>query len=306
MDKIGIVILNYLSYWDTEECVDSILTQSYENFKIAIVDNYSENDSYEILCEKYRENVNVSVVRTDSNIGFARGNNVGIEMLKKEGYFDVLVINGDTILTDKDYLRNLANLDIPLDCAMIGTTVINANGKNQNTEKVKIKTRADIFRVFVVLCFSWVFNFFYIKKFILFLKRRRMEKTTYDIDEINSEEKIPKLNSLNPDEEMLHGSAILFTENYLKRYVGFFPDTFLYMEEDILAIICAKIGFHQGYCPALSIYHKEESSTNFESNYNARRKQLKKIKFLFQDLWQVLNILNWKENDLKNILLDDL
>ena len=47
MNTIGIVVLNYNGWEDTIECVESLSNQSAENYQIIIVDNNSENDSYE-------------------------------------------------------------------------------------------------------------------------------------------------------------------------------------------------------------------------------------------------------------------
>ena len=47
MNNIGVVILNYNGYEDTIECVESLSNQSDESYQIIIVDNNSENDSYE-------------------------------------------------------------------------------------------------------------------------------------------------------------------------------------------------------------------------------------------------------------------
>ena len=43
MNKISIVVLNYLNYVDTIECVDSILEMKYKFEGIIIVDNNSKN-----------------------------------------------------------------------------------------------------------------------------------------------------------------------------------------------------------------------------------------------------------------------
>lgn len=49
MNKISIVVLNYLNYVDTIECVDSILEMKYKFEGIIIVDNNSKNKSYRVL-----------------------------------------------------------------------------------------------------------------------------------------------------------------------------------------------------------------------------------------------------------------
>lgn len=51
MKSIAVVILNYKGWQDTLECIESLQSQDYENFRIIIVDNNSENGSL----EKFRE-----------------------------------------------------------------------------------------------------------------------------------------------------------------------------------------------------------------------------------------------------------
>lgn len=51
MKKIAIVILNYKGWRDTLECVESLRSQEYENYRIIIIDNNSNNGSI----EKFRE-----------------------------------------------------------------------------------------------------------------------------------------------------------------------------------------------------------------------------------------------------------
>ncbi|MEO2082252.1 glycosyltransferase family 2 protein [Leeuwenhoekiella sp.] len=45
MDTIYVVILNYNSWQDTIECVESLLNSTYKNFQIILLDNKSPNDS---------------------------------------------------------------------------------------------------------------------------------------------------------------------------------------------------------------------------------------------------------------------
>ena len=52
MEKISIVLLNYLNYTDTLECVNSILEMEYELAGIVIVDNHSNNESFQKLYKK--------------------------------------------------------------------------------------------------------------------------------------------------------------------------------------------------------------------------------------------------------------
>ena len=76
--KTGIVILNYNDYETTLKCLQPIL--DYKNIDyIIVVDNCSTNDSYDQLA-KHR-NDRWILLRSPSNGGYAKGNNIGINYL---------------------------------------------------------------------------------------------------------------------------------------------------------------------------------------------------------------------------------
>ncbi|WP_370632038.1 glycosyltransferase family 2 protein [Lactococcus sp. NH2-7C] len=84
---MGIVILNYKVFKDTIDCISSIQAQSYQNFEIVIVDNVSNNGSFEYLADKYKYFSNIHLIKSRDNIGFAQGNNLGIKFLKRKKVF---------------------------------------------------------------------------------------------------------------------------------------------------------------------------------------------------------------------------
>mgnify|MGYP001048890872 CR=1 FL=1 len=79
--KIGIIILNYNSYDDTINCVNSIFNFSNEKrfFKIYVVDNASIDESGDMLVKKYNNYSNISVILNSKNTGYAHGNNIRIK-----------------------------------------------------------------------------------------------------------------------------------------------------------------------------------------------------------------------------------
>ena len=110
MYKYSIVILNYLNYYDTIECMDSIFKMGYKYEGIVIVDNNSSNESFKVLNSKYKFNKNVIVVKTRKNYGFAKGNNIGISLARRKFHTDfVMVINNDVLFKEKDYFSKLLN-----------------------------------------------------------------------------------------------------------------------------------------------------------------------------------------------------
>ena len=70
-----IVAINYNASQHTIEMVHSVLESDYENIKIVIVDNASELSDYEMLAAIREKAV---VLRSEKNLGFSGGNNIGI------------------------------------------------------------------------------------------------------------------------------------------------------------------------------------------------------------------------------------
>jgi GT2 family glycosyltransferase len=101
--KVGILILYYNRYEDTVACVNSILNIDYNNYKIILVDNCSNDGSFEKIKKELK---GIEILQTGSNLGFTGGINYGIKYLLKQNYDYILTINNDTIV-EKDFLSIL-------------------------------------------------------------------------------------------------------------------------------------------------------------------------------------------------------
>ncbi len=255
--KLGIVILNYLNYKDTLECVKSLQKQSYESFYIVVVDNHSPNESYQILRNKLSVFGNVSVVQTDANLGFAKGNNYGIRILKKMGIRRILVSNNDVVFFDEDYLDHLTSLEYAPCVGMIGTAIINANGGNHNPVPVskftyrqfRMYEAAADFKRWSIKCMPSIKRLYDFRRSLI--KKESEPHVDASMTHI-----------LDPESEMLHGSVLYFTENFLNTYDGFYPGTFLYAEEDILNLLCQRTEMRQMYVSSIVVKHKEDGSSD--------------------------------------------
>ena len=90
---VGVVILNWNGYPDTERCLRTVLKSEYADSFPVVVDNASTDGSYERLREEFPE---VKMIRAPGNIGYAAGNNLGIRWALEQGAEYVYVINNDT------------------------------------------------------------------------------------------------------------------------------------------------------------------------------------------------------------------
>lgn len=104
--SVGIIIINYNNYLDTIECIDSILENDYENYRIILVDNDSNNDSYDILLKKYEHNKYIELISNNINMGFSGGNNVGIRRALDINLDYILLLNNDTVV-ERNFLTSI-------------------------------------------------------------------------------------------------------------------------------------------------------------------------------------------------------
>jgi GT2 family glycosyltransferase len=93
--KISIILLNWNGKKDTLECLASLQKVDYPNFQPIVVDNGSADDSVSVLRAAYPS---VPILEAKSNLGFAGGNNLGIEWCLRHHADWILLLNNDTIV----------------------------------------------------------------------------------------------------------------------------------------------------------------------------------------------------------------
>ena len=91
-DLISVVILNWNGGTYIRDCLDSIFDQDYSTLEIIVVDNASTDGSQEIVRREYRD---VTLICNQKNLGFGRGNNIGIRRARGDY---ILVLNNDAEL----------------------------------------------------------------------------------------------------------------------------------------------------------------------------------------------------------------
>src|ERR1700744_3581506 len=94
MKSVSIITVNFNQSLVTEQLLQSInSTNTYSNINIIVVDNGSKENDTEIWKVKYP---GVDFIRSDINLGFAGGNNLGIKAAKGDYLF---FVNNDTEFT---------------------------------------------------------------------------------------------------------------------------------------------------------------------------------------------------------------
>lgn len=101
--KVSIITINYNGLKDTVEMIESLAIHETYPHEIIVVDNASTDPlEHKLLQSKFPD---IQVIRSEKNLGFAGGNNLGISQAKGEY---LLFLNNDTIITCP-VLENLVN-----------------------------------------------------------------------------------------------------------------------------------------------------------------------------------------------------
>lgn len=103
MTKVSIITINYNGYRETAELLDSVkasLKQHSYRYEMIVVDNASATDDAARLEKEYPW---VKVVKSDRNLGFSGGNNLGVKHAGGDYY---LFINND-VTFDTDMIEPL-------------------------------------------------------------------------------------------------------------------------------------------------------------------------------------------------------
>lgn len=101
--KLFVVILNWNGKNDTLGCLTSLLNVDALPFEVVVVDNGSTDDSVVTISQRFPE---VTLLKTGENLGYAGGNNVGIEHALKQNADLILLLNNDTII-DRHFITAL-------------------------------------------------------------------------------------------------------------------------------------------------------------------------------------------------------
>lgn len=124
--SVSIVIVNYNTLELTSNCIQSVLDRVKTSYEIILVDNNSSECRPEIFLERFPT---IQLIKSDTNLGFARGNNLGITRAK--GKY-ILLLNSDTVLINDAVSIAMNFLERAIDIAVVSARLEYANGQVQH------------------------------------------------------------------------------------------------------------------------------------------------------------------------------
>lgn len=263
--KISYVILHYNTIEDTKKCIDSVLNISKNtkqiDISIVIVDNYSTNGSGEKLKELYKQK-NITILQSERNEGFARGNNIGYKYALKNNNPDYIILsNNDIEITQRNFFEKIIEIDNEIGFDVCGPDVFAPYKQvHQNPLKIDSYTKEDIQNII-----KWN------KRQIIIFNILKYTKTygiMHKIKKIVNKKKIKNiLFEKEKTDIILHGSFLIFGKRYFEEFPnGLYPKTFMYMEEAILYYLCKLKNLKLLYSPEIRVLHYEGAATRDKEN----------------------------------------
>ncbi|MEG0518738.1 MAG: glycosyltransferase family 2 protein [Bacteroidales bacterium] len=222
---ISIISVNYNGLQDTLDMIESVIANVSALYEIIVVDNASRVDETVAIREKYPQ---VVTIRSEENLGFAGGNNLGIKAAKGEYLF---FLNNDTVVKD-DSLQYLVN---------------------------RLESSPKIGAVSPKIKFAWEpYN-------IQFAGYTRLSGITLRnslIGFMSPDIAVYNHPGITP---YIHGAAFMIKREVVPK-AGLMPELFfLYYEELDWSERIAQVGYELWYEPQATVYHKESQSTGVQS-----------------------------------------
>jgi len=224
--KVFIIIINYNGQADTLECLESLKNNDYPNYEVVIVDNGSK--------EKFlTSDSKIKVIYNKENLGFSKGNNIGIKYALKNNADYVLLLNNDTTVT-KDFLSKLVSVaESNKNYGIIGPKIYNYEEKNRIW--------------FAGGKINWLYNKGTMRGF------NEVDNKQYDNPEIQKTDYIT-------------GCCALVKKQVIQS-IGLMPEEyFLYYEDTDWSLKAQKQGYECVFVPKSTIYHKGSKSSAQGSN----------------------------------------
>jgi len=263
MKNISFVILNYKTYQEAIACVNSILTtQTFPNIQIIIVDNGSPNDSVKQLEQQFVCEERVHVVVSDENLGFAKGNNLGIKYAREHFQPDFIVVaNSDIIFEQPDYCEKLIEIYNRKPYAILGGDIIDVSRKQHfnPVAQDRMYTVSYMYKQALVSEMkAWIYRLIrmlHLKKLV----EDKVEQTTREVKgkDVTADSCIEE----ELENVLLHGCCIVFSKDFFCEFEGFWSETFLYAEEEIIYYLAMKKKMRIVYTPEIVCMHKEAITT---------------------------------------------
>ena len=236
--KVGVLILGYNSLGYLKECLDSLILQDYQNVSIYFGDNGSKDDSV-IFIKKIYPYVKVSDFK--ANHGYAKGNNLLLEIAFKRGMDLCFIINPDTVLKKNTISHMIDSYNFHknkgVKVGLIQPVIL------LYQDKTKINTIGNAVHLI---------GFGFCKDYMKSYTPRKTDKEILSVS----------------------GTAMLIPKDFYKDVGDFDVDFFMYCEDEDLSIRSFLSGYKNFLSSKSIIYHNYSFSKNKDKWFYSERNRL--------------------------------
>lgn len=233
--ELSIITINYNGLQDTCELLETLPLKD-ERLEVIVVDNASKNDETTLIEQRFPQ---VTVIRSEKNLGFAGGNNLGIKASHGKYLF---FVNNDTVFKrEKGIVKSekYASAFQPL--------------------IERLESSKKIGAVCPKIRFAWDDNPIqyagYTPLSSITMRNRSIGFGEPDRGQYDKAHTTP----------YAHGAAMMVKREVIEK-AGLMPECyFLYYEELDWSMMIRRAGYEIWYEPACTIYHKESQATGQNS-----------------------------------------
>lgn len=231
--KLTIVILNYNVEYFFELCLKSVEKAIKSiDAEIIVVDNNSSDGSCSMIKEKFP---NVNLIENQENLGFSKGNNIGVNHAKGEY---LCILNPDTVVAEDTFEQLLNFIEKHTDAGIVGCKLIDGKGK------------------------------------FLPESKRNVPVVKVAFQKMIGNSKLYYANHLTPSEtgkvDVLVGAFMFMKTQVYKEVKGFDEDYFMYGEDIDLSYKVLKAGYRNYYYSNTTVVHFKGESTLKDKQYAKR------------------------------------
>ncbi len=223
--ELSIITINYNGIKDTGELIESLQKHVSLPYEIIVVDNASKKNEADILQQKYPH---IITIRSEKNLGFSGGNNLGISKAKGKYIF---LLNNDTLIEEDTFYYLIKKLESSHQIGAVSPKI-----------KFAFPPRNIQFAGYIPLS-------------AITLRNDLIGFGKADNGQFDTPIRTP----------YCHGAAMMVKREVIEK-VGYMPEIyFLYYEELDWSTQIEKAGYELWYEPCCTVYHKESQSTGQQS-----------------------------------------
>jgi GT2 family glycosyltransferase len=124
--KVFVIILNFNGKDSLSDCLRAVFQSDYPNFETIIIDNDSQDGSFEQAKLNFSK---ASFIKNAKNVGFSKGNNVGIRYALEKFADYVFILNNDAIIQKSTLSELITTAEKYPGAGIISPLILNADNK---------------------------------------------------------------------------------------------------------------------------------------------------------------------------------